>query len=218
MGRRNHGPTVPVWALVALLALAAATVGVGYYLSQRTATAEGALPAVTQQRDAAAGQAVDLAALIDQACRTGSIPPQYAAACLKAAQVQAQPIPGPAGDRGIPGVPGVPGAPGAPGVSPPCLATPTQCQGTPGSPGSPGASGSPGAEGAPGAPGEDAPRPSSARFERTPDGQCVYVTTYDDGTELRAPAGDAACPQPGSTAPAALGEAALITWFRRWPR
>ncbi|MGL5908422.1 MAG: hypothetical protein ACRCZP_00380, partial [Phycicoccus sp.] len=84
-----------------------------------------------------------------------------------------------------PGVGGLPGEDGLAGES-----------GTPGTPGTDGAPGAPGTDGSDGRDGRDGapgPRPTSAEFVRDGDGRCTYVTAYDDGTVVTAPAGDAAC-------------------------
>lgn len=58
--------------------------------------------AVEQQRDATAAQAQSLAEQIKAACRDGSLAGPI---CTQAAQVAAEPIPGPQGPRGEPGPP-----------------------------------------------------------------------------------------------------------------
>lgn len=77
---------------------------------------------------------------------------------------------GPEGDEGQPGKPGTSGTPGTPG--------------TPGSPGTPGGEGPKGDAG---------PKPVAASFDRDGAGSCRYITTYDDGSTLAAPAPDNMC-------------------------
>lgn len=240
MARKRRRPTVPAWAIVTFGVLLALTAAAGYLLAQRTATAETALPAVAGQRDAAVDQAIDLSRVLDEACRTGTIPPAYVAACLKGAQVQVDPIPappgtpgatgtaggvgpaGPSGFGGLPGLMGVPGEGGAPGER--GTAGGAGAIGGPGADGAPGqngASGTPGATGAPGVAGpagQAAPTPVEARFSRAGDGSCTYVTTYSDGTQLRSPAGDAACPPPPTppATPIVLITSSSPSEVRRW--
>lgn len=212
MAPREQRKTVPRWAIAALIALAVATLAVGYFVRTQAATATDALPAVTQQRDAAAATVVNLSDLLDDACRTGTIPAQYAAACLRAAQVQAAPIPGADGAPGAPGAAGQPGAPGPPGMTPPCYFTASQCRGADGAPGkdgTPGQDGAPGKDGAPGqdgAPGKDgAPGRGVAMSGpvRDDNGTCVFRTVYTDGTSTDAPTRDENCPAT-SPAPASM--------------
>jgi hypothetical protein len=60
---------------------------------------QGTVGAVEVQRDAAVGQSVDLAIQVQNACTTGGIEPGDRL-CVRAAEVRAQPIPGPIGERG----------------------------------------------------------------------------------------------------------------------
>lgn len=159
------------------------------------------------QRDATAAQAADLARLIQQACDAGTIPADYAAACTKAAQVQAAPIPGPKGPPGAAGAPGPAGPTGSAGRG--IVATAIEngdliviysdggrvdvgrVVGPPGSPGIPGV---PGAAGVPGPAGQDGgagpagpagaagPPGSPGPAGRDGSPASSYTVTYPDGT------------------------------------
>lgn len=158
MSRREDRPRqVPAWGPTVFGVLAVLTLAVGLVAGRlntdaqaQTQRLDAILAAVTDQRDAAAGTALDLAAIIRGACDTGTIPGQYAAACLRAAEVQATPSPAAAGERGPTGRAGPDGRPGPPGLTPPCYFEPTMCRGTTGDPGP---AGPPGPKGDPGDPG-----------------------------------------------------------------
>ncbi|MGL5909858.1 MAG: hypothetical protein ACRCZP_07645, partial [Phycicoccus sp.] len=101
---------VPAWLPIVLLLLALLVAAGGWAVGEQArATAAradvvtGELVVATEQRDATADQAVDLAVLIEGACASGDIPAEYAAACRKAETVQARPVPA------VPGAPGVDG-------------------------------------------------------------------------------------------------------------
>lgn len=103
----------PRWLPWVIIGVVAAALLAGYLLTRQSATAQtdnaalqGDKQALARNLDATAGQALDLASLIAQACSAGTVPTQYQGACTKAAAVQAQPIPG---------TPGVPGAAGPAG-------------------------------------------------------------------------------------------------------
>lgn len=91
------------------------------------------------QRDAAAGQVLDLASQIQAECAAGRL---AGALCTQADDAVAEPIPGAPGLPGADGAPGIPGRPGIDGQD-----------GAPGAPGAPGADGAPGVPGQSGAPG-----------------------------------------------------------------
>jgi hypothetical protein len=149
-------PEPPNWtrALVPAIVAAVALVSVlAWAMSARTSAAEidasdSAVVAdvVTAQRDATAGQAVDLATLVRVRCADGVI--RDDAVCSAAAVVQAQPVPEvpPPGEPGMDGSAGPAGPAGAAGLSPACLFEPAQCRGP---------AGPSGADGAPGVDGED---------------------------------------------------------------
>lgn len=141
------------------------------------------------QRDATAAQAADLARLIQQACDSGTIPAAYSAACTKAAQVQAAPIPGPAGPQGPQGAAGVQGPAGR-GI----VATEIQAGDlvvvysdgsrvdvgqVVGADGTPGVAGAPGAAGAAGPAGATGP-PGPAGADGSP--ASSYTVMYPDGS------------------------------------
>ncbi|MDN5919068.1 MAG: collagen-like protein [Pseudonocardia sp.] len=121
--RRDHRRRdLPGWAPVALLVLAVLTVVVGFIAARQGADTrdqnrrlDEILSVVTEQRDTAADTALDLAAIIRGACEAGTIPGQYAAACERAAQVQADPVPGARGPVGPRGAMGPAGATGPTG-------------------------------------------------------------------------------------------------------
>jgi hypothetical protein len=170
---------VPLWLLVAIIVAALCSGVFGWVVTTRSSSAESDAADTAQvanravvERDATAGQAVDLATLVRDRCQAGAITDTNL--CSAAAVVQAAPVPdvpdpqpgqdgaiGPAGDRGLPGVPGppgpagpqgFPGVPGAPGSQGP--------QGIPGDTGPAGPAGTPGAagqDGQDGAPGEQGP-------------------------------------------------------------
>ncbi|HEY9413622.1 MAG TPA: hypothetical protein VIQ30_02580 [Pseudonocardia sp.] len=106
-GKRRAERPFPRWIPWLLVALMLAAIPVGFVLTRTTASTQnenqnlqGDKSVLTDQRDAAAGQALDLAGQIAAACASGNIPPEYTAACDKARQVQAQPIPPVQGERG----------------------------------------------------------------------------------------------------------------------
>jgi len=112
--------------------------------------------------DTATDVGTNLSGTIGEACKAGTIPDRYKAACAEAGAAaqtlstvaaEAGPI-GPAGEAGTAGAPGIPGLPGLPGSDSlvPGPAGPPGPQGVPGEPGPPG---SPGPEGDPGPPGVD---------------------------------------------------------------
>lgn len=174
------------WLWVAVVAVVVAIGGV-LWIATTATTAQTELATTTGQRDAAVVQSVSLAEQVRQACASGALAPSDSL-CARAAQVQAQPIPGPAGPAGAPGssgapgpsgppgppgpsgIPGPPGEPGADGQPPPCLAEAGQCvgpQGSTGSPGPAGPQGEPGPagpQGEPGAPGAPGSPPASFTF------------------------------------------------------
>lgn len=138
------------WVLPgALVACGVAVSVLGWSLADRTSAAETeqvstqqVANTVTAQRDATAGQAVDLATLVRDRCTAGAI--TDTAVCSAAAVVQAQPVPV-VGPTGQPGATGAPGSQGPPGVTPACVYSPTQCVGPAGPQGPAGPTGAPGA-------------------------------------------------------------------------
>jgi hypothetical protein len=160
-------------------------------------------------RDAAvtaADEAIDLAAILQQACSQGTIPAQFRQACAVAPETQRtveeiqveRALPGPVGpagepgrvgDPGDPGEPGEPGPPGEPGADS-TGPGPVGPQGPAGPPGEPGEDSTvPGPRGPQGEPGEDStvpgpegpPGPVGEQGERgaPPVG---WVTTREDGS------------------------------------
>ncbi|MGL5911215.1 MAG: collagen-like triple helix repeat-containing protein, partial [Phycicoccus sp.] len=124
--RADRKATVPGWALVALVALALAVVSLGWTMAQRAATAENALPVVTEERDVAEAQRDDaeadaraLALGVRSLCDTGDLPDDDPL-CRRAVQVEAAPgrpgLDGSAGPPGLDGAPGRNGLDGTPGV------------------------------------------------------------------------------------------------------
>lgn len=106
-GKRRAEKLFPRWIPWVIVALMLVAIPVGYVLTRTTATTQdenqnlqGDKSVLTDQRDAAAGQALDLAGQIAAACASGNIPGEYRSACAKAQQVQAQPIPPVQGERG----------------------------------------------------------------------------------------------------------------------
>lgn len=106
-GKRRADRPFPRWIPWVLVALMVVAIPVGYLLTRTTTTTQtenanlqGDKSVLTGQRDAAAGQALDLAGQIAAACASGNIPDDYRGACAKAQQVQAQPIPPVEGQRG----------------------------------------------------------------------------------------------------------------------
>ena len=100
-GRRRVQPT--------LLAAGAVVIGSIVSLVFDARGAQGEAQVVTQQLDLTAGQAVDLAAQIQAACRTAELTGPI---CETATRVAADPVPGPAGPPGAPGQDGRPGVDG----------------------------------------------------------------------------------------------------------
>jgi hypothetical protein len=99
-GKRRAERPFPRWIPVAIVVAVLAAGVAAFFLTRGAATTQtenanlqGDKSVLTDQRDAAAGQALDLAGQIAAACASGKIPPDYTAACDKAKQVQAQPIP-----------------------------------------------------------------------------------------------------------------------------
>lgn len=97
----------PQWVPWAIVVAVLAAGFSAFLLTRGASTTEDANTALqgdktvlTNQRDAAAGQALDLAGLLDAACAAGDPPVGYEAACDKAKQVQANPIPAVQGERG----------------------------------------------------------------------------------------------------------------------
>lgn len=143
---------LPRWLPALLLALVLAAVAAGWVVARQSDDTLAANSALTGevvvaegQRDATADQALDLAVLIKDACDTGTIPPQYLAACQRAEVVRADPIP-PA--------PGRDGRRGPAGLTPPCYYEPDMCRGRDST--VPGPRGDEGPAGPPGPPGCDA--------------------------------------------------------------
>jgi len=134
------------WIIVALLAIA---LPVAILLNQRVGADRERADQTTVDLNNTAAQAQGLADQIRAECDAGRLAGPI---CVQAADVQADPVPGP---RGVPGEPGVPGRPGDPGESIQGPAGPRGEPGEAGRPGSPGAPGSPGSPGEPGADGAD---------------------------------------------------------------
>lgn len=110
--RRVEEKPPPRWVPWAIVVSVLAAVVLGVLLARGASSTEDANvslqgdKAVAEgQRDAAVGQSLDLASLVRQACSTGDLQPSDPL-CTRAAQVQAQPIPG------TPGRPGDAGAAG----------------------------------------------------------------------------------------------------------
>lgn len=147
-------PRAIVVAVIAMLVLSWAVA-----LRSSAAETDSAAVAVVAnravvERDATAGQAVDLATLVRDRCQAGAITDTDV--CSAAAVVRASPVPavaepvpgddgpiGPSGERGLPG------------LSPPCIYDLGQCRGETGPAGAPGSPGPPGPIGPAGAPGAD---------------------------------------------------------------
>jgi hypothetical protein len=150
-GRESMPRWMP-WALVVAVAL---VVSLGWVQSAVASTAQTDQAATTvvadtavAQRDATAGQAVDLATLVREHCVSGVI--VDVEVCGAAAVVVAQPVPavsGPTGPQGSPGQRGPAGLDGVPGLAPACSVTPTQCVGPPGPAGPEGPAGVDGQDG-----------------------------------------------------------------------
>ncbi|HEU0087941.1 MAG TPA: hypothetical protein VFQ77_09850 [Pseudonocardiaceae bacterium] len=175
-------PRRPTWlfALIGLTGVLAVLAGVAVTLAAGN---------TEDQRDAAVAQSLSLAEQVRQACAAGgpgAAELAQAGACRNAAQVQAAPIPGPAGAPGVSGEAGREGPPGAPGPS-----------GRPGPPGPPGPPGAPGPPGIPGPPGQDGrdgrpgvggavgptgpPGPSGPPGTDCPPGESRQPVTWPDG-------------------------------------
>jgi hypothetical protein len=162
---RPHRQVRPLspWLLPGALVLVAVAVSaLGFSVGDRASTAEQAkvqtdqvVNTVTAERDATAGQAVDLATLVRDRCEAGAIGDTDV--CSAAAVVQAAPVPAVPGPPGDPGTPGAAGPTGAAGTTPPCLFLPSQCVGPPGPPGPPGRDGADST--VPGPPGADSTVP-----------------------------------------------------------
>jgi Collagen triple helix repeat (20 copies) len=159
-----HRLPILITILVALVSVLA------WAQTNRTSTAEqtGAEVAVvadtrTQQLDATAAQALDLAGLVREACVSGAVPVEV---CQAGAKVEAKPVPevgppgtpGAQGDPGVPGLPGQQGEPGTSGLTPPCYFEPGQCRGADGAPGPVGPVGPPGPQGEQGPAGPAGPQ------------------------------------------------------------
>lgn len=147
---------MPRWLPLALLGAVVLVGALGFANSTAASDAQTGqadtqqvVDTVTAQRDATAGQAVDLATLVRQRCSGGQI--TDTGLCSAAAVVEAQPVP----EVGPPGKQGAPGPAGPPGVTPACVSAPTQCVGPAGPPGPAGATGPAGPAGPVGAPGRD---------------------------------------------------------------
>lgn len=156
-GRREPGPRL-IWALiVAVVVVGVATVVGSWWFSRSAATTE-------QELSATATQAQSLAEQIRGECDAGRL---SGPVCGTAAQVVADPIPGPqgaAGEQGPVGPPGPPGADGTPGPAGPA-----------GEDGMDGADGRDGADGAPGPAGRDG-SPAAGWTATFPDGSTQTCT------------------------------------------
>ena len=96
--RRDERP-VPRWLVVTIAAFGVLVVAVGGFLTFRTGEVEDQaeqLPIVAEQRDAATEQVRDLGREIVAACAQGKVvqDPQGRDLCQRAADVQADPVPG----------------------------------------------------------------------------------------------------------------------------
>jgi len=172
---------LPRWTPLAVLFVGLAVLVSGLFIAHRASDAEEGKTVAVQQTSATANQALDLAALIRRGCDDGSIPLAYQAACTKAVQVQAKPVPavaGPAGAAGADGSPGLAGLNGADGAAGAngvngINGIPGE-KGADGLPGPIGPQGEPGLQGAAGAPGpagaDGAPGPAGAQGEQGPPG------------------------------------------------
>lgn len=192
--RKERG-VAPAWAPWLLAGLTVALLLVGGLLLWGAVDTESTNDALTgdnsileEQRNATADQATDLANPIAGLCARGddtALVLQASGACDRAAQVQSNPIAGPAGPVGLPGEPGAtvvgpqgaqgdtgpPGTPGANGA--PGAAGPSGVDGVNGQDGADGIDGADGANGTDGANG--APGPTC------PDGTTLLTVTYADG-------------------------------------
>lgn len=169
---------LPTLMITLGLLAVAASIWMNRSQSETTQRAEDAQSAL----DNTAAQAVSLADQITAECIAGRL---AGPVCTHAAEVSADPVPGPAGAPGPPGLDGAPGRPGPPGpLGPP---GPT---GDPGPPGAdstvPGPAGSPGDTGPAGPPGDDStvPGPSGPPGPPGPPGAPPrgYTQSYSDGS------------------------------------
>lgn len=160
------------WIIVGLLVLA---IPVAVMLNQRVGEDSDRVEQETTRADQnavdlsnTAGQAKSLADQIRAECDAGRL---SGAVCQTAAQVQADPVPGP---RGAPGPAGSPGAQGIPGESIVGPQGPPGPPGRDGEPGGPGPPGEPGRDGSDGAPGSNGsagePGPAGPQGEPGPAG------------------------------------------------
>ncbi|MDN5931546.1 MAG: hypothetical protein L0I24_10870 [Pseudonocardia sp.] len=201
----------PRLAVVALAALAVLFLLVSVFIAQLgKRDAETTTGVVEGQRDAAAGQAVNLSQQILAECDAGRLVGQI---CDAARGVVADPIPGVPGRPGEPGAPGAPGAPGQPGVpGPPGPVGPPGPAGADstipgpagqdGQDGTNGTDGVPGADGAPGMDGADGDPPAGFTFvdgtgtqqtctrdPGSPDDSATYTCTASSGDTEPGPQG-----------------------------
>jgi hypothetical protein len=206
----------PRWLVPAIVVAVVVVSSLGWTVSARASSAETDASTVSTiantavaQRDATAGQAVDLAELVRERCRSGAIVDTEV--CSAAAVVAANPVPevgppgapgadgaiGPQGERGLPGLPGPPGPPGldgAPGpIGPQGPAGPAGKDGATGPAGAPGADGQGGATGPAGPAG--ATGPTGPAGPRGADG-CDAGTTRD-GSGACVPASSGIAPPEG---------------------
>lgn len=195
MHRRDDRPASRWWVwLLALVGVAAVVAGV--FLTRGAGQVEEQAETATVQRDAAAEQAQNLAERVVTACTSGGEAArqlQQVGVCQQAAEVRADPIPGPRGPAGAPGEPGppgesIPGPTGPPGPPGESIPGPTGPPGPPGDdgdsvtgpPGPAGPQGEPGPAGPQGEPGEDAAPPAAYRM--TLEGK-DYLCTREGGTD-----------------------------------
>ena len=144
---------IPTWVLPALVVLILSVLAVGALQARGAVDTTEQLATATQAGSQAATKANDLASTIAAACSAGTIPPQYADACVKARRVVAAPVPGPEGPIGATGPAGADGSQGPAG-----LAGPTGAEGSAGPAGPAGQDGKDGANGQDGAPGAVGPQ------------------------------------------------------------
>jgi hypothetical protein len=203
------------WARPKLIAALAAGLAVSFLVGSSLMSKVGEDEAL-DQRDAAAIQAQDLAARIQQACARQMLPVTL---CEDAGRVRAEPIPG---EPGEPGERGERGPRGDQGPTPECLAEPSRCRGGPGpsgAPGTPGEPGDPGDPGDPGTPGEPGPAvqgPQGVGVQAITgpvrrDDRCVIVFVLRnpaDGTmfEQEVVLEPVFCPPPPTSSPAPTSE------------
>ena len=173
-GLHRREPQVPRWAVALIAVIGVVAVTTGVIATRGAGDIEDRVDTVTVERDAAAGQATDLARKVVAACAAGggtSAELERVGACEQAQQVKVQPIPGPRGAQGVPGaagaqgiqgpqgIPGVQGEKGDPGV-----------QGEKGDPGATGSQGVQGIQGVPGDPGDPGDRGSAGQSIVGPQG------------------------------------------------